>query len=102
MNDFFIDEKFLVEIKLIIEKICPGAVVWAYGSRVRGDAHEGSDLDLVVRTFGPENKENTCAYDLKEAFENSNIPFLIDVLYWDFLPKSFQTEIEKKYIVIYG
>ena len=24
--------------------------VWAYGSRVDGSAHEGSDLDLVVRT----------------------------------------------------
>lgn len=24
--------------------------VWAYGSRVNGDAHEGSDLDLVIRT----------------------------------------------------
>ncbi|MFN5236631.1 MAG: nucleotidyltransferase domain-containing protein [Bacteroidota bacterium] len=26
--------------------------VWAYGSRVNGDAHEGSDLDLVIRTPG--------------------------------------------------
>ncbi|WP_394370317.1 nucleotidyltransferase domain-containing protein [Pedobacter segetis] len=24
--------------------------VWAYGSRVNGDAHVGSDLDLVIRT----------------------------------------------------
>jgi predicted nucleotidyltransferase len=24
--------------------------VWAYGSRVNGSAHEGSDLDLVIRT----------------------------------------------------
>lgn len=24
--------------------------VWAYGSRVSGEAHEGSDLDLVIRT----------------------------------------------------
>ncbi len=23
--------------------------VWAYGSRVNGAAHEGSDLDLVIR-----------------------------------------------------
>ena len=24
--------------------------VWAYGSRVNGRAHEGSDLDLVIRS----------------------------------------------------
>lgn len=24
--------------------------VWAYGSRVSGDAHDGSDLDLVIRS----------------------------------------------------
>ena len=27
----------------------PTAEVWAYGSRVTGEAHEASDLDLVVR-----------------------------------------------------
>lgn len=27
----------------------PQAEVWAYGSRVNGGAHEGSDLDLVLR-----------------------------------------------------
>ncbi len=24
--------------------------IWAYGSRVNGDAHNGSDLDLVILT----------------------------------------------------
>ena len=27
----------------------PDAEVWAYGSRVQGTCHEGSDLDLVAR-----------------------------------------------------
>ena len=27
-----------------------GVGVWAYGSRVSGESHEGSDLDLVLRS----------------------------------------------------
>lgn len=27
----------------------PGTELWAYGSRVKGGNHEGSDLDLAVR-----------------------------------------------------
>ncbi len=25
--------------------------IWAYGSRVNGDSHDASDLDLVIRTL---------------------------------------------------
>ena len=40
--------------------------VWAYGSRVSGTAHEGSDLDLVVMSkdrHTPEYKKKSDAND---------------------------------------
>ena len=98
MNELCIDQKTLEEIITIIRKFYPKSVVWAYGSRIKNDIHSGSDLDLVIKDFGQENGQISV---LKEAFTESNIPFLIDVLEFDRLPKSFQKEIEEKYVVIH-
>ncbi|GHT90726.1 hypothetical protein FACS1894122_01750 [Alphaproteobacteria bacterium] len=98
MTDIFIKQDALKEIRSIIKKIYPKAVVLAYGSRVGGDAHDGSDLDLVVKDFG---QENGCIFELKDSLMESNVPFLIDIFEFDRLPESFQKEIEKKHIVIY-
>ena len=98
MADLFIKQEYLTEIRAIIKRLYPNAVVWAYGSRVDGDAHSGSDLDLAVKDFG---QKDASIATLKEAFVESNIPFLIDIAEFDKLPISFRQEIEKKYIVIY-
>ena len=34
------------EIEALLREHLPGVEVWAYGSRVTGRSHEGSDLDL--------------------------------------------------------
>lgn len=41
----------------IFDSYCPDAEIWAYGSRVNGDAHDGSDLDLTVKSFNSDNKD---------------------------------------------
>lgn len=87
----------LNKIKNIIKNLYPTAVVWAYGSRLKGNCHEGSDLDLVIVDFGvPEGSIEL----VREAFRESDIPILIDIRYWQDLPISFQEEIKKSYIVI--
>jgi len=101
MPSLFIDAKSLQTVKKIIKENYPQALVWAYGSRVNGNAktaHEGSDLDLAVKDFGAEDKD---IYKLREAFTNSNIPFLIDIFDYDRLPTAFHEEIKQKYLVIY-
>lgn len=83
----------------IFEQYCPNAEIWAYGSRVNGDAHEGSDLDMVVKNF----HSNTAKLsELRELITNSNIPFLTDINEFDKLPKYFQDEILKKHVVIFN
>lgn len=99
MSSLKIHPDQLEEIKNVIKKNYPKAVVWAYGSRVSGSAHEGSDLDLVIIDFGVP-KGNI--YLLREAFSESNIPILIDIRYWKDLPPSFQEEILKQYVLITG
>ena len=83
----------------IFENYCPGAEIWAYGSRINGEAHEASDLDLVVKSFNDSGKN---LYELRELINDSDIPILVDIFDYDHLPESFQKEIEKNYIVIFG
>lgn len=92
-----ISDSELKKIKNIFKELYPTAVVWAYGSRVNGNCHEGSDLDLVIIDFGVPKGDLQL---VREAFRESDIPILIDVRYWGDLPISFQEEIKKSYIPI--
>ena len=86
-------------VEELLREHVPDAEVWAYGSRVSGQSHEGSDLDLVVR--GPELKPlGGELVDLVEAFRESNIPILVQVHDWARLPESFHREIERNYAAL--
>lgn len=99
MDKLFIKPNHVKMLRDIFDSYCPQAEIWAYGSRLNGGAHDGSDLDLVVKNF---NEENKYLYELKEILNESNIPFLIDIHEFDKLPESFRKEIEKNYIVFYN
>jgi uncharacterized protein len=68
--------------------------IWAYGSRVNGTAHEGSDLDLVVITPKRDKVPLDILLDLKEKISESNIPILVELFDWARLPRSFHSNIE--------
>lgn len=99
MSKLFLSQESHQQITKIFDEFAPEAIVWAYGSRVKGDCHVGSDLDLVIRAFG---HTKVSMGNIRNAFTESNIPFLIDIRYWEDLPASFQEEILKSYTVFYG
>ncbi len=80
-------------IKEILQKHVPGCEVRAYGSRVSGTARRYSDLDLAV--VGPDKLSRDTVRLLKEDFENSGLPFRVDVLDWHQIDKGFRKVIEK-------
>ena len=83
----------------LLREHVPEAEVWAYGSRITGESHDGSDLDLVIR--GPELKPlDDGFFELLEAIEQSNIPILVQAHDWARLPESFHAEIERDYVVV--
>ncbi len=98
MDRLFIEPEYLNMLIDIFNKYCPKAEIWAYGSRIKGEAHSGSDLDLVIKDFGD---ENLYLFELKELLSQSNIPFIVDIHEFNKLPNSFQDEIKKDYIVIF-
>ena len=87
------------QLEALLSKHVPGVEVWAYGSRVVGRGHEGSDLDLVLRGPALEPLDGGF-YDLLEAIEKSNIPVLIQAHDWSMLPESFHREIKRDYVVV--
>ena len=93
-------QKYLEQVKSLLRTHVPHAEVWAYGSRVTGDGHEASDLDLVLRN--PQNllEETAALSDLKEAFTESNLPIRVDIMDWARIPESFHREIERAHAVV--
>ena len=85
------------EILSLFARYLPGTKVWAYGSRVKFNARPDSDLDLVCFTTPEQSGQ---FYTLKEQFEESNLPFRIDLLEWNNLPDNFKENISKQHVEI--
>ncbi len=96
MTDKLIDlqDKEYREVKKILS-LCFEKEVWVFGSRVSWATNKYSDLDLVIFDATPEQ-----IGDLKEAFEESNLLFTVDILSWENIPDDFKNNIKKKYVVI--
>ena len=90
----------LAELQTLLHRHVPHADVWAYGSRVTNMAHEGSDLDLVLRHPIDLSADVDGWDELNHAIQDSNLPMLIDIHLWSRLPTAFHREIEKAYVVV--
>ncbi len=85
---------------LLNQCLPPTTEVWAYGSRVTGEAHEASDLDLVVRGANLEPLPLHHLNSLRISLSDSNLPILVDVHDWACLPASFHARILTRYEVV--
>jgi predicted nucleotidyltransferase len=88
------DQQILVSL---MERFLPHTQVWAFGSRVTGKSRSCSDLDLVAFTKREQRAQVSL---LKEAFDESNLSFRVDLLEWDFIPDSFKENIKDEYMEI--
>ena len=84
-------------VRLLLRRHLPGVAAWAYGSRVKWTSRPESDLDLVV--FAEASHRSNVA-DLREAFEESDLPFGVDLFVWDEVPEKFRKNIEAEHVVI--
>ena len=89
-------------LEALLRKHLPDVEVWAYGSRVNGRSHDGSDLDLVLRGSDLDEIPSGQLGDFEEAVRESNIPFLIEARDWARLPERFHREIERDHVVLVG
>ena len=93
--------RYLNMLLELIRQYLPQAQIWAYGSRVNGDCHDASDLDLVARNPSALDQPLSDLFDFQEELVESNLPIRIDVVDWAQIPESFQLEIERGYVEVW-
>jgi predicted nucleotidyltransferase len=91
-------KKILLDI--FTKKLVTPASILAFGSRVNGDATSGSDLDLVIKANNNKPLSISELSNIKDELLESNIPFLVDVLDWNRIPRYFQENIQRNYEIL--
>ena len=84
-------------LRALLESYLLNTEAWVYGSRVKWTSRPQSDLDLVV--FATPEQERRVS-DLREAFEESNLPFRVDLFVWDAVPEKFRKHIKRDHAVL--
>jgi type I restriction enzyme, S subunit len=89
-----------VIVEQILRKVLPSsAKVWAFGSRARWTARDGSDLDLAIDAGRPLSSDESAK--LRNAFEDSDLPFTVDVVDWMTISEEFRQVIGKDKIRLF-
>ena len=81
----------------LLSRYLPNTTVWAYGSRVKWTSRPASDLDLVAFA---EPEQAARVTELREAFDESDLPFQVDLFMWRDVPVDFRKRIEVEHVVL--
>lgn len=72
-----LDDKYIVFIKSTVQSFLPDCRVYLFGSRTKGTAKKYSDADIALDS--PILNESILC-KIKNEFENSTIPYEVDVI----------------------
>ena len=99
-KDLHLPLDYREQVVSILSRNALGLEVWAYGSRVDGSNHDASDLDLVLRTPDLTPLSVSAISRLHDAFDESDLPIIVDIHDWAQLPDEYREEIERSYYVL--
>jgi type I restriction enzyme S subunit len=85
-------------VKFILQTHVPGFEVWAFGSRATWKANQYSDLDLAL-VSEKQIPLNTLS-NIQEDFDDSALPFKVDIIDLSTTSEKFRTIIERDRVVI--
>jgi predicted nucleotidyltransferase len=88
----------LATVKSILERRVPDREVWVFGSRVKGAARKFSDLDLAVLGETPLSLISLAT--LADDFDDSDLPFKVDVVDWALVSPAFREIIRQEAAVL--
>jgi predicted nucleotidyltransferase len=88
----------LAMVREILHRHVPDREVWAFGSRVHGPVKKFSDLDLVI--VGERPLDVSVQSALTEAFDESDLPFRVDVVDWASTGEAFREVMRKDHVVL--
>jgi predicted nucleotidyltransferase len=84
----------LDQVRAIVRRHLQRGEVYAFGSRVSGRARRFSDLDLMIKREAAVPWQTLA--DLRESFEASTLPILVDVVDWNACSETFRQEVGGK------
>jgi type I restriction enzyme, S subunit len=94
-----LSEKQLKDIETILAAWPDIDSVWLFGSRALGSYKEASDIDLAIKG----HLEPKTLIRLKDAFEESDLPFFVDlVAYADITEPALKKHIDDFGVCVYG
>jgi predicted nucleotidyltransferase len=82
----------------ILKKYLKDCQIIIFGSRVTGNSNKFSDLDIVIDCN--EKIKMSVLFNLEEEFQESDLPFRVDIIDWNRTSESFKKVINKKCIKI--
>ncbi|MCF7800132.1 nucleotidyltransferase domain-containing protein [Candidatus Babeliales bacterium] len=82
------------DLKIVEEILKDYKDVYVFGSRATGKHKKFSDLDLFFKQSIPDYEEQL----LKEKFEKSNLPFTVDIVFYDKVSDYLKNAIDKEAI----
>ncbi len=85
-------------VRSILKNLVPDALIMVFGSRINGTSRDISDLDLAIDLGRKMSIMETGT--LKEAFQESNLPFRVDVIDWHRTSPQFQAIIKRQYEIL--
>ena len=92
-----VNKRDLTTIKNILAEYVPWCEARVFGSRIKGKAKPYSDIDIAL--VGPTKIGLRIKSQLRYAFEESDLPYRVDIVDWKTLSKDFIKSIGK-YCVI--
>ncbi len=84
----------LETVVAVLERYVPDREVRAIGSRVTGAVKPFSDLDLVIMGDTPLTLRTLA--ELRDALDDSDVPFVVDLIEWASASEAFRQMIEDR------
>ena len=86
------------QVSAILRRYLPNNEVWAFGSRVKGNAKPYSDLDLAIITDTP--LPLALLAEVAEAFSESDLPWKVDLVDWATTSERFRQVIAEQKLIL--
>lgn len=95
------DAQYEILKRLVIDPLkSQGAEVFIFGSRATGKNHPHSDVDLLYKMQGQAQISSRVLSDIKEAIEESNFPFTVEIVADQNLAASYRKNVESSMTLI--
>lgn len=86
------------QVSSILQRFLPENEVWAFGSRVNGNAKPYSDLDLAIISQQP--IPLPLLAEVAEAFSESDLPWKVDLVDWATTSERFRQVIAAQKLIV--